>query len=86
VFGEAAEAEAPPLADSVIRDAALHSSLNVGQRLGSQRVYCLDDVTLQLRNLDRALSRLESCLFTRKNAAQNPGQFSAPTVEVGLSR
>jgi len=27
---------------------------------------------LLVGNLDRALSRLESCLFTRKNAAQNP--------------
>ena len=27
------------------------------------------------RDLDRALSRPESCLSTRKNVAQNPGRF-----------
>jgi len=28
------------------------------------------------RNLERALSRPESCIFTRKDVAQNPGCFS----------
>ena len=36
-------------------------------------------------NLDRTLSRPESCLFTRKNAAQNPGRSSPLEQRVGLS-
>ena len=34
-------------------------------------------------DLDRALSRPESCLFTRKNAVQNPGQFRSGLL-IGL--
>ena len=49
VLGETAAAEAPPLADSVIRHAPLDGSLKVGQRLGGKRVHSLGDVPLRLR-------------------------------------
>ena len=46
---EAAAAEAPPVADAVVRHSPLHGALETGQRLGRQRVDGLSDAPLRLR-------------------------------------
>src|ERR1700674_6032305 len=47
--GKAAAAEAPPVADAVVRHAPLHGAPEVGERLGRQRIDRLGDAALRLR-------------------------------------
>ena len=49
VAGEAAAAEAPAVADAIVRHAPLHGALQAGQRLGRQGIDTFGDAALRLR-------------------------------------